>query len=204
MTAIPLSRCLDELWPDGRTRPSPSSSAVPVALVQPVAPPESLFEEAHERGRQEAFAVARAEYERALGEQRRLFDERLAAEREKWVATQSEVIVGRFEESFQALETTVSSLVAQVLKPFVADALKTSVLEDLSSVLKELIAKGRASHLRIAGPEDLLAALKQKLADHSGVEYVPSATGELEIEADRTLLETRLSEWRRQLRELPA
>ena len=202
MTAIPLSRCLDELWPDGRTRPSPS--AVPVALVQPVAPPESLFEEAHERGRQEAFAVARAEYERALGEQRRLFDERIAAEREKWVATQSEVITRRIEGSFQALEAAVSGLVAQVLKPFVADALKISILEDLSSVLKELIAKGRASHLRIAGPEDLLEALKERLADHSGVEYVLSATGELEIEADRTLVETRVSEWRRQLQELSA
>ncbi|MGE0212589.1 MAG: hypothetical protein AB7S41_12910 [Parvibaculaceae bacterium] len=202
MTTIPLARCLDELWPDGR---APSSKPpVPIALVAPVQPPESLFEEAYEHGRQEAFAVARAEYERALGEHRRQFDEQLAAEREKWTAHQSDAITARIGDSFTTLQTTLSGAVSQVLKPFLVEVVRERVVEDLARLLEELIAKGRASHLRIAGPEDLLAALRARLAGHAGVEYVPAPGGELEVEADRTVIETRLAEWRDRIEELTA
>lgn len=203
MTVIPLSRCLDELWPDGHTPPSPKP-AVPIALVAPVEPPESLFDEAFERGRQEAFAVARAEYERALAEQRRQFDEQLVAERERWTASQSDAILTRIGEAFAALETTLSGAVSQVLRPLLADAVRTRAVEDLAGLLNELVAKGRASRLRIAGPEDLLQALRGALASHAGVEYVVAPGGELEVEADRTIIATRLGEWRDRVRELTA
>ncbi len=121
---------------------------------------------------------------------------RLAAERRAWVAGEGERIAAALAAGLSEIEVRIANQVARVLKPVIAGHVQRRAVEELVQTLEALLTKGDVGRITVSGPEDLLGALRGSLEGKaSNVTFAPAATADLRIEADETVLETRIAAW---------
>ena len=166
---------------------------------QPQAPVEDtaeLVRAAQERGREEGRAEAREAFEAALASERARFAEDMAAERRRWSEEEAERLAARFGLAFQEAEAKLTAGVARVMVPFLAEALRSQVLDELQATLVTLAADKRHATMRISGPEDLISALGARLAGCGpSLEFVVDEGPDVRVLADETIIETQLTAW---------
>lgn len=199
MNVVPLARCLAELRPF----PDVAHPSVPAPASGPQEIPDlsRIADEAYRRGLAEAEERGRQALEQALAAERAVLEARLVEVRANWVAEQADILASRLEQGLQQAVDTVSALAAGVLEPLVRMDLGERALEDLRTMLADLLGKGEARGVRVSGPADLLDALRRRLGEAPGLEFAADEGPDLRIETDRTLVETRLAEWAGRLRE---
>ncbi len=200
MNVVPLAHRLAELRPHAEA---------PVKIAEaPAHKPNTeqllkhAVEEALVRGRAEALEAHRRELDGAIAAERTRSEEQLQGERKRWIGEQAEVLEQRLKEAMSGLEASLADAVAGVLKPILADALRERALGDLGGVLRELVHKEGLRSMRISGPQDLVDALGERLAGLCRLEFHPHGGVDLHVEADRTLIETRLGAWAERLKGL--
>jgi hypothetical protein len=197
MTGLPVASYLNELdagseWAHG-PRALPGRAA---GSGKPSADVEARINEAYARGLSEGQAAARSELDARLKEQAAAVETRLAAERRAWVAGECEQIAAALAAGLSDIEERIASRVARVLKPVIAGHVQRRAVEELVQTLEALLTKGDIGRITVSGPEDLLGALRCSLEGKaSNVTFAPAATADLRIEADETVLETRIAAW---------
>jgi hypothetical protein len=153
------------------------------------------LEEAQAQGREEGRAAAAAEFELELAKERGQIDERIASERDAWLAEEGRRMGEAVEAALQVLETKIADSVARILEPFLGAAQREKMLAELAKTLSALLADEQPL-LKISGPESLLAALREKLGTTRGaIEYLPSDSTDISAVADHLVIETRLQAW---------
>jgi hypothetical protein len=153
--------------------------------------------EAHASGAESGKAAALATMEAKLEEQRALSAQQLEAEREVWAAREGQKLAAQLTAGLNALEAQIGDAAARVLAPFLDAQVSRRAVAQLRSELEVLLTKDARLSLSIAGPEDLLQALREELADKAcSVTYAASDACDVRISADQTLLETRLAAWK--------
>ena len=155
-----------------------------------------LVREAEERGRREGRADAQAVTERALAEERARSDERLAAERQAWAQDEASRLASQLATAIEALEGRLVERVARILTPFLIEALRSQMLDELRLALSTLLADRQDKIIRISGPEDMLSALSGELDKHrAAIELVPGEGPDVTVVAGDTVIETQLAAW---------
>lgn len=200
MTARPVAECLVRFEPSHDAEPALDlcGAIEPVPLWKPEAEEnhEAALEAARESGRQAGLDEARAESSAALDREREAFEQRLAAERERWLGEEAEQLHERLAAGIRRLEESISECVARVLRPFVIDTLRRQMIDDLIEHIATMIGSNEKIAIKIAGPADLLASLREKLAPlPAAIDYEQRDRVDVSVVAEQTAIETQLEAW---------
>jgi hypothetical protein len=196
--ANPIEHYLTEFHLD------PARDIAPLSRLQPPSQEEerevvdmaAMLRAAEERGREEGRARAKRDFDAALAAERAQHQESIVRERAKWADEEAARLASGMDEAFRSIDKALTDGVARILAPFLADALRDQALHELTATLAAVLADRRAATIRIAGPEDLISLLSERLsAVSASVEYVVSDQADVSVMLDDTLIETQLSAW---------
>jgi hypothetical protein len=194
---IPLSRVLVDFNAARTILPRPPQS--PSATAGVGDPAEAAFgqlDEAFARGMAAGRLAADAEHEQRQAEAVARAAEQHAAERALWVGEQAEQLALRLASAVETLETRIADTVGRILTPFLGAELRRQSVESLAESIGTLLSGGGCSTLRIAGPEDLLAALRERLgACPVAIDWQPGERAEVTVCADDSIIETEIQSW---------
>jgi hypothetical protein len=158
--------------------------------------PEAAVRMAREEAFADGIAAASKEWETKLTQQTQAFELRLAGERENWAQAESEKLCEKVQAAFIEIESNIAECVARILRPLVADAARRTIIDRLVEVIGVLLRGQKSPMLRIAGPEDLLTALQERLSRFSAeFEYSCNESVDVRIAAGETLIESQLAEF---------
>lgn len=186
MTAIPLARFLVDFGTDvDRNADGARAESVSNAKMA----------ESHARGYAEGKAAAEAAFAPRLEAQQIDFEQRLAAARKSWADAEGVALSDALVRAMKDLEARLAETTARILQPFLeADICRTAVAE-LATAIDAVLARDKAARIEITGPDDLLGALRVRLADKSSATFASSETCDIRVSIDQTVLETRLGAW---------
>ncbi|WP_294646405.1 hypothetical protein [uncultured Aureimonas sp.] len=166
---------------------------------------EIALAQAHQDGAAEAEEAVRQDLERVSAERIEALRQTLAADHEgaladarrQWVETEgdrlADLVILQMAVFEDALKTTLSAL----LRPLVLDARKRMTVDELAGAVKTIAFDGTTVKIAASGPSDLLHSLEGKLGDHARhVSFDPDETHtDVRIDANQTVIETRLAAW---------
>lgn len=127
----------------------------------------------------------------------------LSTSRQSWTQEQGDRLADLIILQMAILEETIKVSLSSVLRPLALDARRRQTLEELVGAVKTIALDGAAYKIAASGPQDLLSDLKSKLGDHARlISFEADETQpDLRIDADNTVIESRLSSWRLALEE---
>jgi hypothetical protein len=158
--------------------------------------PQHRMIAAHARGFAEGMKAAEEEWGARLEEQRAFHDQQLALERVTWASREADKLAEQLTSGLQTLETTIGDAVAEVLKPFLVAAVQRRAVHDLMQAIEVVLQKDEGIALEIAGPEDLLHLLREKLSGKNiALLFAPGEGPEVRIVAGQTVMESQLRNW---------
>ena len=172
------------------------AEAVEAARLEDVATGRRLGREALEAETREhmetALAAAGAEHAAALATARGL-----------WTEEQGDRLADLMILQVAILEETIKMSLNNVLRPLALDARRRQTLDELVGAVKTIALDGMAYKIAASGPADLLGALEARLGDHARLlSFEADETqADIRIDADNTVIESRLSSWRLALEE---
>ncbi len=133
---------------------------------------------------------------RSSDEQRAYFEKQLGVERVTWASREAEALAAKIAVGLQEMETYIADTTAMLLKPFLTEAIRQRAVSDLVQTIGEVVFKNEGVALEIAGPEDLLQLLREKLSSRNmALLFTPSEGPEVRVVAGQTILETQLAAW---------
>ncbi|KAB0679902.1 hypothetical protein [Aureimonas leprariae] len=127
----------------------------------------------------------------------------LTASRERWTTEQADRLADLLILQMAILEETVKLSVGNVLRPLALDVRRRQTVDEIVGAVRTIALDGGAYRIAASGPADLLEALEAKLGDDAGlVSFAPDdEKTDVRIDADATVIESRLSSWRSALEE---
>ncbi|RYE83635.1 MAG: hypothetical protein EOP19_13430 [Hyphomicrobiales bacterium] len=127
----------------------------------------------------------------------------LTKTRGEWTEDQADRLADLLILQMTILEETIKMSLNSVLRPLALDARRRQTLDDLVGAVKTIALDGMAYKIAASGPTDLLSAFEDKLGDHARLlSFANDDTqSDIRIDADSTVIETRLSSWRLALEE---
>jgi flagellar biosynthesis/type III secretory pathway protein FliH len=165
-------------------------------LPEPEEDIEARLAAAREAGHAEGMEAARAEAAAEREQAARDFDELLATERQKWISNEAAVLAEKLTAAVAQMQETLAECVGQVLRPFVVDALRKQMLAELVEQVAAIAASHEGLAMKITGPADLIAGLREKFAALLlAVDYQPGDGVDVHVVAGQTTIETRLRAW---------
>jgi flagellar biosynthesis/type III secretory pathway protein FliH len=198
MSVVPLKRFLVELT-DFETEAEvarPSSAAQGAESAHYAADREAELEAAVARGREEAEAEASSAIEQLEREHETRLAATLAAERARWVMTESAKMAGLLSMQLDELRREFGELVTRILKPFLTDALREKAVAELRRTILEAVAGNGGVEFAISGPADLTGQVRSLLADKSiPVAVTETSAIDVRVKIDQMLVETNLAAW---------
>ena len=207
-----IGKLLTHFDANGRTKPAekaklPNLAAMPNEVrreppppaSQAEAPPVNLLDEAYRRG----YATGITDGDAKLAEERIHGAVRLGEERAKWSDQQAVVMVNGFAAACRELETSVARSVANILQPFLVDAVRDKAVAALVQQIAALTFNPPVPVFQITGPVDLLDLVKAQLdaTGRTGIEYQVAEAAEVRVVVDQTVIETQISAWTGRLRD---
>jgi hypothetical protein len=208
MSAIPLAHLLVEFGNEAEVGQGLTNGlALPVGEVSPSAAEDmaARVAEAVARGHEEGRAVAEEEFQARLEAQREEFEQRLSSERQAWIEQAGETLVERMLAAMRDMEARISESTARILRPLLAAQLRRQAVTELSALVRTTASRDRGATLAVSGPDDLIAVLREKLADATAeVTFSVSETPDVQVTLDHTVLQTRLQEWAERIDEAVA
>jgi hypothetical protein len=207
MSAVPAAPYLAEFHrdADASRRPvfSPLSREGTRDEAEPIA---AKIERARAAGFASGEAAARAALDAQLVDLKAAHGRELAAERQAWVHGEAETLEKRLASGLGALERSIAQAAARALAPFLQAEVRRQAIADLGAELEQLLAGGEAIGVSVTGPEDLLQALRERLACSplaraGSITYAANAEPDVRIVVGDSLLQTRLAAWVRRIEE---
>ncbi len=206
MTGLPVARYLNELDPGSeRVRNAHALPGHATGAGKAIADVEARINEAYLQGVAEGQAAARAELDAKLKEQAAAVETRIAADRRAWLVGEGKRIAEALAAGLREIEARIADQVSRVLRPVIAGHVQRRAVEDLVQTLEALLTKGDVGRITVSGPQDLIEALRERLDGKAGnVTLIPTAAADLRIEADETVLETRIAAWAEAIEDKPS
>ncbi|MBA1154726.1 hypothetical protein [Microvirga mediterraneensis] len=148
------------------------------------------------RVRAEEREIARKELEDVLAAEKIRHLEDMNEQRAIWVEQQAQQLSDQISTAVGRIEGDLSEKVANILRPFLAEAYRQQALAEFKEVLTTLLSGNDARLLNVSGPEDLLVSLQASLGNSGRlIEVTPSEHVEVSATAQDTLAQTQLSAW---------
>ena len=201
--AFPASKFLSDFGPKKPGAPEPAQRAdrsgpEPLQLfaVADKNSSQHRIAVAHARGLEEGRAASEAEWRVKLEELQDLHEKQFALERVTWVNREGDKLAEQLSAGLRALENTIGDAVAELLKPFLIDAVQRRAVADLIQAIETVLQKDEGVALEISGPEDLLQLLREKLSGKNiALLFAPGDGPEVRIVAGQTVMESQLQSW---------
>jgi hypothetical protein len=170
--------------------------------VEPAHRERDVIAEAEARGRREGAEAARIEFERVRTEDQADVEFRLAELKQQWVDETARAVAAQMDTGLAAIEASISGHVAGVLARVLDAAVQQRAIAEVSQILAAMSAGGSIARIRIAGPESLIARLREQPARSAAmVEYVVAADRpDVSVTIDDTVIETQLAAWGERIR----
>ena len=190
--------------------PAPRSEPVGIGVLravkaaaepEPVPPPAvdrqaELIKAVEAKVRAEERDAARRQLDEAVAAEKVRYEEELASQREIWVEQQASQLSTLIVEGIGRIEDMLSERVANIMKPFVSEAFRQQSIVEFKEALATLLLSEETGTMKIAGPEDLLLALKENLGPHGGaIEFLPGDHVEVSVTTRDTTVQTQLQAW---------
>ncbi|MGO4526288.1 hypothetical protein AB4097_15645 [Microvirga sp. 2MCAF35] len=148
------------------------------------------------RVRAEEREIARKELEDAIAAEKARHVEHMNEQRTIWAEEQALQLSAQISTAVDRLGSDLSENVANILRPFVAEAFRQQALAEFKEVLATLLSGSDACLLKVSGPEDLLVALQASLGPASDlIEFTPGDHVEVSVTAQDTHAQTQLNAW---------
>jgi hypothetical protein len=174
----------------------PIPSRPPDVNEPPPDDPLLQIEAARESGRAEGLEAAREEFAAELEKELRLHHEQLEAARRKWLDEEGGTLRASLAAGLAEIEVRLAQGLSKVVTPFVIDALRKQMIEELTETIAVLIGSNETIAIKVNGPADLLDILRDKLAEApANIEYEVSEGVDVSVRAEQTMIETQLSAW---------
>lgn len=207
-TIRPVAQYLDEfgLAPPaiGLGEISQDASGLDLPDEPAVQDPEVLLRAAREEGISEGCATAREEYETHIVQERLEFEARLVTERDRWVKQESEKLSDGIKAAILDVESNIAGSVERILTPFVVESMRRRMVDLLAEHVGALLGGSEGPMVKIHGPQDLLAMLREKLAEVScTIDFSADASADVRIIAGQTMIESRIESWLERIKSLP-
>ncbi|WP_182084918.1 hypothetical protein [Aureimonas sp. ME7] len=166
---------------------------------------EAALAEARETSAAQTEATVRQDLERVSAERLDELRQTLAADsdgamaeaRRVWVESEGDRLADLVILQMAVFEDTLKTTLTALLRPLVVDVRKRATVDELAGAVKTIAFDGSAVKIAASGPSDLLNALEDKLGDHA--RHVSFDTNEthtdVRIDANQTVIETRLAAW---------
>ncbi len=136
------------------------------------------------------------ESEILLENERERFRVSLNAERERWVAEQSELLSAGLTVTLSRLAQDIALRLERVLVPFVAKNVIQKLIEEFVDTVRMAAIESNIFQIVIEAPEDFSAILTERLtAAGLSVETKHADTVEVTARINGTLIETRIDHW---------
>ncbi len=143
----------------------------------------------------EGLAAGAEALEKTLEAERRAFAARLADERAGWAAEEGARLGDALQAALAGIEARIAASVARILRPLIGAALRGKAVDELHNAIGPMLRADQAM-IAISGAPDILAALQGRLADApAGITFTPNASTDVQIVADQTIIESRISAW---------
>jgi hypothetical protein len=202
MGVAPVARYLVELDHDRQVQPAEQELPRPQAPT-PQPSPAAAVDEAYSRGLKEGWTNAKAAFDAEIQSRNQTFDTEFAAARQTWAREQGEALVQGLAVAVDAMRGSIAEVVERILMPFVEEAVRRKAIEELIGIIELLVSKDEGVSLQIAGPQDLLQIIKERLGENTAsITYLPNADCDVRVTAGKTFMETRLVEWMTRLKEV--
>ncbi|WP_152046125.1 hypothetical protein [Aureimonas psammosilenae] len=168
-------------------------------------------EAARSQGIEIGRAMAREAYEADLADRvsamRANLGEAQAAEiaelRNRWTVEQADRLADLMILQVAILEETLKLSLGNVLRPLALDVRRRQTVDEMIGAVRTIALDGTACRIAASGPSDLLDALEDRIgADMPMIAFThDEEKTDIRIEADATVIESRLSSWRSALEE---
>ena len=203
MSAVPLARFLVDFGSEGDTGPGRNSGAGNRAGERSGGTEGALrIAEAVARGHKEGRAAAEAEFQTKLDAQREELEQRLASERLAWVEQESGVLAARMSSAMQDVEASIADCAARLLHPLLTRELQRQTVAELAAAVRSLVSRDANASVAICGPEDLVGALRERLAGTpANLTFSINSNPDVQVTLDQTIVQSRLAAWRARLEE---
>ncbi len=180
-----------------RDHQNESPAADPVDNASEVTPAgdlEAIVRAAREEGFAHGMSEARKQWDEKLQQETLAFERKLAAERANWTREESQMLCTKIEAAIAAVELRLAGCIARILKPIIAEAVRAKILDALADNVRVLLRGQKCPVLSVSGPEDLLAALREKLSHLPATfEYALNEAADVQIAAGETFIESQLA-----------
>lgn len=151
---------------------------------------------ARDEGLTEGLTRAAASHAAALEAERDASAQRLASERELWAREEGHMLAERVERGLAEIEVRIAAHTARILRGMLADGLIDRAIRELAEHIHALLSGADGRVVEVSGPEDLVAALSEKLGPASAaIELRPGASADVRVVCNDTLVESRLTAW---------
>jgi flagellar biosynthesis/type III secretory pathway protein FliH len=185
---------------DSRTHSPPSA---PAAEEEEAARLAAAREEGFREGLAEGRRHAEEECSARLEAMQTAHAEELAARERLWADQLARDLARRVDDGLSRVMRELETILAEMLAPVLATAVRERAVADFARVLAGLAAaEGEPSPalvLTVRGPRELLEALTARLPDIGLKTERDDTATDLEIRLRDTVVRTRLAEWRRRL-----
>jgi hypothetical protein len=185
MEAVPLTLFLSRR--DGDYGDVPPRASNPFDI-------QAATEASYQKGLSEGRESAREAYAAAIDRQEEDYKFRIDQARRTWTETEGAEIVRQTTSAVTALKAEIEETVARILRPLVERRLVEEALAKLAVEIGKLLSDDDAIRLKICGPSDLVAQLGDQIASNIPVTVIARDQPEVTVFANKTVIETRLSE----------
>ena len=185
MAVVPLTLFLSRR--DGSHGDLPSGSKVPDI--------RAATEASYQKGLAEGMERARVACETAIARKEDDYRSRLDLARSNWSQMQGAALAQQTAGAIASLKSEIEETVARILRPIVEKALVEEALSKLAIEIGKLLSDDDAIRLRVSGPSDLVSQLSRLIPQNIPVTVTEGDTPEVTVFANKTVIETRLTEW---------
>ncbi len=120
--------------------------------------------------------------------------------RKVWAEAEGNRLAQQIAEATANIKTDISNAAARILGPLAAKKLVDEALAQLAHEIEKLLSSEDAIHLKISGPADLVFELRKSIPSNAIVTVLAGEKPEVTVIANKTVIETRLSEWLERIR----
>jgi hypothetical protein len=165
---------------------------------------ENLRENLREELRAEierAFEEKLEDERKAFEDEREAFAQRLETERAAWVQEEGARIAESLHREIDGCLENLRCALARMLTPFLTHRALEQSLEDFLHVVRSAVADQENPLVELHGPADLLDIMREKLShEQISIRAVESDAADISAQVNGALIETRMEEWVRRLR----
>ncbi|MFZ1110044.1 MAG: hypothetical protein WAN43_17060 [Rhodomicrobium sp.] len=149
----------------------------------------------YEKGLVEGMEKARAACDAAIAKKEEECRANMEQARRAWARTEGAQLAQQIGQGLEALKAEIEAGLVRVLTPLMAQSLIDEALAKVAVEIGKLLLDDDAIKLKIFGPSDLVSQLSKRIPPSVAVALTAKDQPEVTVFANKTVIETRLTEW---------